>query len=203
MNMRSLRIEILSICALALGACANTQLISSWRDPDVSSVRFRKVLAVAMTTSDGRRHAIEDRMVMDIEAGGALAVASYSLVPIADTRNLAVVKAAVLGGGFDGAVTWQATSIRDVTRYVPGTYVGFWGYYDMGWAMAYDPGYLRTERIIRVATKVYLVTEGSDRLIWSGTSRTVDPASLDALVDGVADATVDSMRGSGMLAARR
>lgn len=200
--MRWTRAAIFAIAPLLLAACANTQIVSSWRDPTVSEVQFHRVLAVAMTIRPSRRRAVEDRMVVAIERSGARAVPSYSLIPAADTRNVEAVRSAVLAGGFDGAVTWSTTSVRDETTFVPGPSAGFYSYYDAGWASAYDPGYLRTDRIVRITTKVYQVTRGSDRLIWRGNSRTVDPDSIDDLVDGVADATAASMRSHGMLAAR-
>ncbi len=44
-------------------------------------------------------------------------------------------------------------------------------------------------------------TDG-DQLIWTGTSETLDPASLDKLMDGVVDATLASMRHDGLVSAR-
>jgi hypothetical protein len=209
--MHSLKLGIVSVCAFAwvLSACAvsNTQLISSWRDPSVSAVSFHKVLAVAMVRNPQRRRQIEDRMVADIQRYGAIGVPSYQLISDADTRNDEAVKAAMAKNGFDGAVAWHTVGVNDETHYVPGVvtavpvgYDGFYGYYHTGWATVYDPGYLQTDKHVRVETMVYALSTGSDKLVWMGTSDTVDPASLDSLVDGVADSTVDAMRAQGMFA---
>ena len=199
-------------CAWFFSACAvsNTQLISSWRDPAVSTVSFHKVLAVAMVRNEQRRRQIEDRMAADIQRYGAIAVQSYQLISAADTRNDEAIKAAMAQNGFDGAVTWHTVAVDDETHYVPGVvssvpigYVGFYGYYHTGWATVYDPGYLQTNKHVRVETAVYALTTGSDKLVWMGTSDTVDPGSLDSLVDGVADSTIEAMRAERMFAPRR
>jgi len=205
--MRSNHLIAAALLALASSACATTQLTSVWRAPLVSQVTFHNVLAVAMVRDEGRRRSVEDRMVADIHKQGANAVPSYLLISDADTRRAEVVKQAVLAGGFDGAVTWRTIGVNTVTRRLPDTgdplYPGFWGYYDVGWASAYDPGYLQTDRVVRVETMVYSLVDGSDRLIWVGTSETIDPNSIDDVVDGVADATIAAMRSEGLLAQRR
>jgi hypothetical protein len=198
-----LSISTLAICTLALSACVNTQVVSSWRNPDVSQVTFTKVLAVAMIRSEGRRRAIEDRMVADIEKAGAAATPSYQLITNADVRSATVLKAAVQTGGFDGAITWRTISVRNESHFVPGNgFPGFWGYWDFGWASVYDPGYLQTDRIVQVETLVYQVTPSSDRLIWAGTSETIDPGSLDNLVDSVSSASTRAMRDAGLFSRR-
>ncbi len=205
--MRRLVSGIISAVVVATAACANTQIVSSWHDPSVSNVSFKSVIVIAMARSETRRRAIEDRLVSDIEGRGAAATASYRLISREDTQSPDVVKKAILKGMFDGAVTWRTIGVTLETQYIPSIGGpgprGFWGYYDVGWASEYSPGYLQTDRIVRVETMIYQVTPGSDRLIWAGTSDTVDPASLDSTIDGVADATINGMRAAGLFAPRQ
>jgi hypothetical protein len=210
--MQTNRLSVVTSLALfasvVISSCAtsNTQLISSWRDPQIGHIQFKKVIAVAMVNNESRRRVIEERMVADIERYGRLAVPSYKLISTADTRNDEAVKAAMSAGGFDGAVAWRTVSVNNDTHWVPGAvgevpvgYRGFYGYYHMGWETVYEPGYLQTDKIVRVETLVYALTHDSDRLVWTGTSQTFDPTSLDNLVDGVADSTIDAMRKEGLI----
>jgi hypothetical protein len=194
------RLRLLVMSALMM-SCSTAQLLATWHAPGVTNVRFTKVLAVAMVKSETRRRAVEDRMIADLQRLGVTALPSYLVSPGADPRDVDAVRAAVLKGGFDGAVTWRTIAVSDVTHYVP-TGLGFWGYFGYGWTAEFDPGYLQTERRVRVETMVYAVTSKNDRLIWSGISESVDPNSLDGLVDGVADAAVGSMRAGGLFAQR-
>ncbi len=200
-TMHMPRVGLVLMSALLLSSCATAQLLTTWQAPGVTGVRFTRVLVVAMVKNESRRRAVEDRMVADIQRLGVFATPSYLVSPGADPRDVDVVRAAVLQGGFDGAVTWRTIAVSDVTHSVP-TGLGFWGYFGYGWTAEFDPGYLQTDRTVRVETMVYSVTSKNDRLIWSGISESVDPNSLDGLVDGVADATVASMRTGGMFAVR-
>ena len=174
-------------------------------------MHFKKVIAIALVNNEMKRRTIEDRMCAQIKrlGTGTETVPSYSLIPTADLRNEPSVKSRVEAGGFDGAVAWRAAGTNHETYYIPGetvvvpvAYRGFWGYYHMGLATAYEPGYLETEKVVHVETMVYRVGPTSDELVWAGTSATVDPRTLDSLIDGVAGAVSDELRRQGLLASR-
>jgi hypothetical protein len=202
--MSALRLGSLALSAAALCACTSTRMVTSWRDPESARVAFKKVLVVAIVKDLDRRRAVESRMVADIARPGVVAVPSFKLITAADTRNDATLKAAMQEGGFDGAVVWRTISIKTETHVVEGgrptlmMNPGFWGYYDLGWRVETDPPTLTTERVVSVETTVYRITRDSDQLVWTGTSDTIDPSSLDKLVDGVVDATLSSMRHDGL-----
>jgi hypothetical protein len=183
-------------------------MVTSWSDPASSKVAFKKVLVVAIVRNLDRRHAVEDRMVADIAGRGVAAVPSYQLITAADTRDDATLKAAMQEGGFDGAVVWRTIGVTTETRFVAGgrptlqMNPGFWGYYDLGWRVETDRPTLTTDRVVSIETTVYRVTRDGDQLLWTGTSETLDPASLDKLVDGVVDATLASMRQDGLFGRR-
>ena len=88
--------------------------------------------------------------------------------------------------------------------YVPGGavwirphYHHFWGYWGWGWGSVWEPGYLRVEKVVKVETLVYSVTQ--DELIWAGVSKTVDPSHVDDLVSDLAKAVTDQMEKAGLL----
>lgn len=207
---RQARLVTIAIIALALSGCAttNTRLESSWIAPGVQPFHFKKVMAIALVDDDVRRRTIEDRMCANIKALGTQteAVPSYTLIPSADLRNEELVKSRVEAAGFDGAVAWRAAGTDRDKYYVPGevvpvpvVYGGFWGYYHMGISAVYEPGYLATEKVVHIETMVYRVGPASDKLVWAGTSATVDPGSLYSLVDGVAHTVSSELRRLGLL----
>jgi len=63
----------------------------------------------------------------------------------------------------------------------------------------YEPGYLRHDRIVRIATNVYSVK--LDKLVWASESETFNPASLRGAVAEVvhvnAQAAAKAMRSRG------
>ena len=201
---QQIQILALCLCAAALCACASTRIVTSWHDPEASKMGFKKVLVVGIVRDTDRRRGVEARMVQDIEKRGVKAVPSFKLITAADTRNEATLKAAMQDGGFDGAVVWRTVSVKSESHFVAGgrptllMNPGFWGYYNMGWTVEADPATITTDHVVSVETTVYRVTHDSDQLVWTGTSETMDPASLDKLVDGVVDASFSSMRLDGL-----
>ena len=78
----------------------------------------------------------------------------------------------------------------------------YWGnYHSRGWGAAYDPGYLRTDKIVRVETNIYSLAE--DKLIWSGVSETFDPSSTGSMVDQIATAAAAELRSRGLLVEKK
>lgn len=72
-----------------------------------------------------------------------------------------------------------------------------WGYYGWAYPIAYSPGYMRTDRLVGVETNVYDVE--SDRLVWSGLSRTENPNDVRKLVAATAKTVRSEMRKYGFL----
>jgi hypothetical protein len=70
---------------------------------------------------------------------------------------------------------------------VPRFYGGFYGYWGYGWGMVYDPGYLRSDRIVTIATNVYSVAD--DKLVWASQSETFNPGSLRNAIGEVVKVT--------------
>jgi hypothetical protein len=82
----------------------------------------------------------------------------------------------------------EVVDISDETVYHPRHHVdvpvtGYYGmgyYYQSSYAMVNDPGYISTSKVYKVETNVYDVA--TEKLVWSGLSKTTDPADFE---DGV------------------
>ena len=187
------RIALLAFAALlaaVLGGCATTQVTSAWKDPDFSRTSFGKVLVVFQNADPGLRRMLEDEMARGVPN----AVPAHSLFSDAEIQDVERVRARVREQGFDSAVVMGVFTVdREVTYsparmyVVPGYYRGFYGYWRYGWSTVYDPGYLRTDRIVHVATNVYDVR--ADKLVWASQSETFNPTSLRSTVAEVVKAT--------------
>lgn len=187
------RLALLAFAALLaalLGGCATTQVTSAWKDPDFPRVTFNKVLVVFQNADPGLRRQLEDEMARDIPN----AIPAYSLFGDAEIRDVERVRQRVREQGFDSAVVMRVVTVdREVTYsparmyVVPGYYRGFYGYWRYGWGTVYDPGYLRTDRIVHIATNVYDVR--ADKLVWASQSETFNPTSLRSAIGEVVKAT--------------
>lgn len=110
--MTDARTRAIALLALGLVGCAttSTRLDSSWTAPGAQPFDFKKVMAIAFVSDEGRRHTIEDRMCADIKSLGTRteAVPSYTLIPTSALSDVDAVKPRVEAAGVDGAVAWRA-----------------------------------------------------------------------------------------------
>jgi hypothetical protein len=185
------------VAAVVVSACSSTKLTTAWRAPTQEPIRFTKVLALAINDSEAFRREAEDAICGRVQP--TRCVAAYNVIPPGELSDVDKAKARVKAAGFDGAVVFRVVDARDRVTYVPPTYgPTFWGYYGYAAPMMVSPGYNQVDRLVRVETSIYSVTD--DRLLWVGTTETVNPTSLPKLVEEIAAAVAKDMRKAGMLA---
>jgi len=197
------KLILASILLVSLMACApSTKLVKSWAAPGVSITpgTNNKVLVIGMVRDESGRRAVEDQLVKKLKN----AVPSYTLVSsekVQSTSNADLTKI-LQDGHFTHVLMMVLADITDNTYYVPGTtsmtyYGGYYGYYGYGASVYSTPGYYTTDKIYSVETTVYSVNP--DELIWTGTTASVNPASLQRTIDDVADVISYDMKKSGFL----
>jgi hypothetical protein len=191
-----------ALLAAIAGGCASTEIVSAWRDPGLARVPFRKVLVVFQHSDAALRRQAEMTMAADIPN----AVPAHAIFSDAEVRDIDRVKDRVRQEGFDSAVIMRVVSMDREVSYVPGRiytvpgyYHGFYGYWGYGWRSVYEPGYMRADRVVTIATNVYSVTD--DKLVWASQSETFNPGSLRNAVHEVvrvtSRATGDALRARG------
>lgn len=179
-----------ALLAALLGGCASTAIVSVWKDPALERVPFGKVLVVFQHSDSALRHAMERTMAAEIRNS----VPAHAIFRDDEVRDMELVKARVRQEGFDSAVIMRIVGVEREVSYVPGRmhavpghYHGFWGYWGYGWRSVYEPGYMRADRVLSIATNVYGVAD--DRLVWASQSETFNPASLKSAVAEVVRVT--------------
>lgn len=187
MNMpqRYFLLLLAAILAALAGGCASTEIVSAWRDPALARVPFGKVLVVFQHSDAALREQLERTMSAEISRS----VPAHAVFRDEEVRDLERVKARVREEGFDSAVIMRIVGVEREVSYVPGRlyavpsyYHGFYGYWGYGWRSVYEPGYMRSDRIVSIATNVYSVAD--DKLVWASQSETFNPASLRSAVSG-------------------
>lgn len=188
--------------AALLGGCASTQITSAWKDPDLARLPFKKVLVVFQHSDAELRMRLERSMAAEVPN----AVPAHAIFSDAEVRDIEAVKKRVRADGFDSAVIMRIVGVDREVSYVPGRlysvpgfYHGFYGYWGYGWRTVYDPGYMRSDRIVTISTNVYSVAD--DKLVWASQSETFNPTSLRTAVAEVvrvtSKATGEALRARG------
>jgi hypothetical protein len=179
-----------AIIAAVVSGCASTEIVTAWKDPALAQVPFKKVLVVFQHRDAALRRTIEAEMAHRVPGS----VPAHNLFTDAEVQNLDLVKQRVRDEGFDSAIVMRVVSVEREVSYQPGMayaappfYGEFWGYWGYGWRSVYEPGYLRSDRVVTIATNVYAVA--TDKLVWASQSETFNPASLREAVGEVVKVT--------------
>lgn len=178
---------------LALAGCNSTSVDDTWTAPDLTQMRFGKIMVVATFPDGAMRRAAEDAMQSELVR--AEGVTSYSLLGAeSDLKDLAKVSAVLKAAGVDGVVVMRPVSDRSEIIYIPGTmyprpYRTFRGYYSRDYALRpffAEPGRYATERVVQLETNIYEVA--GERLVWSGATTSTNPGNLRQLIKDAAAA---------------
>ena len=197
---------VLALAAVAAG-CASTRFTNTWRDPQARDLSLAgKTIVVAVQRADeAARRSAEDALVAQLNARGAKGVAAYTLGG-AELRDSVAAQQKILATGAEGLLVMRITNAQDKVTSTPQATIAMdpwmrrpWGWYGMGWGMAYSTPAVTTTQIVTVETRVYRVGR-EDRLLWAGTSQTSDPSSLDKMLVDVAKRAGEEMRKEGILA---
>ena len=188
------RMRLLAIAgsALTLGACAgpSTTLDQSWAAPMArSEPQLQRVVTLFVGESVTMRHDAEDELARDLRAKGLDATSSYAIIgdePIADLEG---VKPKLQALGYDGLVTMRIVERENTVQSVPGGYDGYYGYYWGG-------DYLYPQTIYWIETVAYSLRTG--KLLWSGTTKSVDPDTLNELIEDTTDVVAGQLARRGL-----
>ena len=197
----SIRYAILA-CAVLISCSPSTKIIKSWQEPgsSITLASPNKVLVISMVKDESTRRIIEDQL---LKRFNGQAVASYTLISADALKeaNEASLNDKLTQGQFTHVLLSRLADVEKETSYVPGTTTAYYGgygrYYRYGAGFYNTPGYYTTDKNYFVETTVYTVNP--NKLIWTGTSKTVNPSTLDKTVNEIADAVSDKMKKDGFL----
>lgn len=204
--------SVLSVIATTLifaGCSGASRMANMWKDPAYPKTPIDNALVVSISKNETWRRVWEDAVVAELEANGIRATQSYSLFPSAvpDTQQ---VIGAVRENGYNGVVVTHRLDAREVTRYVPGYvaevpmgyYRGYWGnYYHPYYTTVYQPGYTVTETEVRYQIDVWSAEDGG-KLVWMGTTSSVNASSYDQIRSEVSELFVLELRTAGVIAGK-
>ena len=164
---------------LVLAGCGpSTKIEKTWTDPSFNTATvqsYKKILVMGLLKDESTRRIAEDKMVAAFK--NVTAVQSYSYLQPADTIR-SEVEDKLKKDGFDGVVIMRLADVDKSVSYVPGT--GYGGWYGYRYS---SPGYYQEDKTFYVETNFYSLPE--TKLLWSGTTSSVNPSKLDRTIDDV------------------
>jgi hypothetical protein len=191
-NMKINTLLTLSMIVLMIACSPSTQITKSWTDPSWKQgdvVPFKKVLVVAPLKDDASRRIAEDKIVASMSR--VTAVPSYNYITPADTVQ-GKLDEKMKKDGFDGIILMRLTDVNKSVSYTQGSSYGGWYGYRYS-----SPGYYSEDKTFYVETNFYAVA--GNKLMWSGTTATLNPSQLDKTLDDIIVAIRTELASKGLI----
>jgi hypothetical protein len=182
----------LSLVGLMIACSPSTQISKTWTDPSWtqgSPAPFKKVLVVAPLKDEASRRIAEDKIVASITR--VTAVQSYNYIKPADTAQ-GKLDEKMKKDGIDGIILMRLTDVNKSVSYNQGSSYGGWYGYRYS-----SPGYYSEDKTFYVETNFYAVA--GNKLLWSGTTATLNPDKLDKTLDDIIIAIRTELYSKGLI----
>jgi len=198
MSYKKLRVLACIGILVTLVGCASTRITNVWQDPQWNAEPYRKLLVITVSQEAGIRRTYETAFSNQLGAAGLTAVPSYTLIaedgPVSQER----IKKVVAEVAADAILMTRLVRTERRTAVSPGYVmgipaVGYWGewygFYSSAWAV--PPVYNQFD-VVTLETNVWDAT--TNKLVWSGTTETTDPASVNQLASELSALLIKEMR---------
>jgi hypothetical protein len=209
--MKHTKMLMLAACgaALALAGCATTTFVTTWKAPDAKPLGLKagdKVVAIVMAEQESIRRAGEANLADVLDKAGLKGVPAYMLASGGDLKDESKAKRVIDASGAVAAVVLRPMGkekeISSTPTYYGSPYYGgfYGGYYNYGWGGAWGGYEVRTDTYVFVETLIYDLR--SNKLVWAGQSKTMNPSDVEGFVAELAKAVRGELQKAGLAVAK-
>ena len=170
-------------CAVVISsAVAQTKIVSTEAGEKTKEPPPKKILVLTVAQDPKTRESFEDVIAGELSLRGATAVASHLSFPELP-KERGPFEAKLKAEGFDAVMVSRLVGSTDKFKEKEGytTYAtdyqgtGYWGMYLYTYEKVFVPGYLENEKRVRATTELWRASDEKGRLVWTGTSETLNP----------------------------
>lgn len=209
-SFKPLVLRWLFCCSLALMAgCASSELVDIWSDTSFNGPVLSKALVISVGKTAVRRRIWEDAFTAELANHHVAATPSYTLFPdsVPDTNRVILV---VRSRSFDGVLVSRWLPPEMTTQYLE-------GYETSEQDMRYDPRrksfvtyYRDIEHAAHVDSQKVVIhtidvwaTGKEGHLIWSATSKTPEPSSMQGVRQDIVKLVMSELARRAIIAPER
>jgi hypothetical protein len=194
------RLGVALVTCLFVISCASSKLTSTWTDPKYRGSQYSTLLVIGAAEKDSIRRSFEKKFVEKLEAAGAKAVESSSIMSRNEKIDKETILAVVEKTGADGVLLTYLVAVKEKEVTSPsGTYQPAANYpYGLtpeifsATGSGSDSQYYSTRVKVQLETNLYDVK--TEQKVWSGRSTTLNPKSDTALIDSVIDVLIKDLK---------
>lgn len=197
-------------CFFALMAgCSSSELVDIWSDSSFQAPPLNKMLVISVGKNSAQRRIWEDAFSVALAKHDVAATPSYRLFPDAVPDTNQVIQS-LRSNGFDGFLVIRRLPSETKTQYLQ-------GYVTKEQDMRYDrrrdrfvtyyrdiehAGYVDSQKVDIRAIDVW-ETKNEGQMIWSATSKTPEPNSLEAVRPEIVKLVMAELTQQGIIASER
>lgn len=204
-----------AVCILILG-CTSTKLTYVYKSGDYNPASYKKMAVIAIAPKTHGRVEVEKAVVAELKSRGINAMETWSIFVFANDpellkqagftgeRRKEIIRQKVTENHIDALLTITLFDSRKEQRYVPGssTSVGigvgapvygypYAAYFGYAWEVTSEPGYYEDASTYFIETNLYDVA--SEKLLWTGQTKTTMNSSLATEAEGFSKLVVTRM----------
>lgn len=197
---------ILSISCLALFVDdTKAKFTSTWKAPGTEAVSYagKKVVGLVVSDDLSLRMSAEEALARELRARKVDGVAAYRMIPREEIRDKDRAKRWFEQSGAAAVVMMRLVDLSKETQpsvvvwQSASYYGGLWSYYPYAWGATFNLGGARTDTRVVVETIIFDVP--GNRLVWAGTSESVNAKDGQAVVKGIVESAADRMKKDGVI----
>jgi len=183
-------------------ACTGTELTRKQIDDAFEGKPVSDILVLAITGNEHNRRSFEKKFVAQLKSVGVDAISSEEAISM--PADLKLKKETILNAvnqfENDAVIITHLIGKEEKDVYTRGGsgHRGFYDYYLGRYSYARDSGYASTSKTVRLETNLYDVK--TEKLIWSGKSKTWSKGSKDQIINDVIKAVINDLQNNKLIA---
>jgi hypothetical protein len=197
------------VFVILICACSSSRITKPWYDPSFQPAALGNVLVVAVRKDARIRRMWEDAFTAELAKHGIVALSSYNLFPDAPPDTNQVITA-VQENSFDGVLAILRLKTETKRHYVQGYmtteqsrhYNSYLQRYITSYQEIEHAGYIDSQKVDIREIDVSSTLNGG-RLIWSVTTRTADPATVEDIQRKIASLVVDKLSNGKIISSNK
>lgn len=176
-------------------SCAGTELTHRQVNEAYKGKPVSDILVIAMMVNDDTRRIFEKKFVAQLKSAGVEAISSVDAIPM--PVDLELKKETIFNAANqfenDAVIITHLIDKEEKDVYTRGgrSHRGYYGSY------AYDRGYSSTKRTLRLEMNLYDVK--TEKLIWSGQSKTWSKDSKNQIVNDVINIVINDLQNNKLI----
>jgi len=184
-------------------SCGGTELTHTQVNEAYKGKPVSNILVIGITGNEDSRRSFERKFVAQLKSAGVEAISSEDAIPMPADLELKkeTILKAVNQFKNDAVIITHLIDKEEKEVFTRGGEAdrGYYGFYHSRYTFSYarDPGYSNTSKTIRLETNLYDVK--TEKLIWSGQSKTLSKDSKDQIINDVIKVVINDLQNNKLI----